>query len=72
MSKRPTPTEIRDHYRPNVEALGNDDLLRMVRGGDCFAKGAPQYIKKELQTLATIEAQERGIDYPIFAACFTS
>ena len=53
MSKRPTPTEIRDHYRPNVEALDTDNLLRMVRGGDCFAKGAPQYIKKELHIMTT-------------------
>ena len=72
MSKRPTPTQIRDEYRPNVEALSTSDLLRMVRGGDCFAKGTPQYIKKELQHLAHIEAKSRGIEFPIFAACFTA
>jgi hypothetical protein len=72
MSKRPTPTEIRDAYRPNVEALSRTDLLRMVRGGDCFAKGTPQYIKKELQHLANIEARSRGIEFPTFTACFTA
>jgi hypothetical protein len=70
MSKRPTPTEIRDHYRPNIEALTTRDLLRMVRGD--FEKGTPKYIKKELQHLANIEARSRGIEFPTFTACFTA
>ena len=70
MSKRPTPTQIRDHYRPNVEALSRTDLLRLVRGD--VEKGTPQYIKKELQHLANNEAQSRGIEFPIFTACFTA
>ena len=70
MSKRPTPQEIRDHYRPNVEALSTSDLLRLVKGG--VEKGTPQYIKKELQHLASVEAQSRGIEFPFFTACFSA
>lgn len=64
MSKRPTPTQIRDNYRPGIEALATDDLLRMAKMSANFATGTPQYIKKELQTLATIEAQRRGVPNP--------
>lgn len=70
MSKRPTPAEIREHYRPNVEALSTPDLFRMVRGD--FEKGTPKYIKTELVTLANIICIERGIQFPAFAACFTA
>lgn len=70
MSKRPTPTEIREHYRPNVEALSTSDLLRMVRGD--FEKGTPKYIKQELVTLANVICIERGIQFPSFTACFTA
>jgi len=70
MSKRPTPTEIREHYRPDVEALSTPDLLRMVRGE--FEKGTPKYIKQELVTLASLTCISRGIQFPVFAACFTA
>jgi|SaaInlV_120m_DNA_3_1039746.scaffolds.fasta_scaffold110571_1 hypothetical protein len=70
MSKRPTPQEIRDHYRPNVEALSTSDLLRLVRGG--VEKNTPQYIKKELERLANDEAQSRGIEFPTFTAYFSA
>ena len=70
MSKRPTPTEIRKHYRPDVEALSTRDLLRMVKGD--FEKGTPKYIKQELVTLASVICIERGIAFPSFAACFTA
>jgi len=70
MSKRPTPTEIREHYRPDVEALSTADLLRMVRGD--LEKGTPKYIERELVTLANVICIERGIQFPSFTACFTA
>lgn len=70
MSKRPTPTEIKEHYRPDVEALSTPDLLRMVRGE--FEKGTPKYIERELVKLANVICIERGIEFPTFTAYFTT
>jgi len=70
MSYRPSPQAIRDAFRPDVEALSTPDLLRLVRGG--VEKGTPQYVKKELQHLASVEAQSRGIEFPYFTACFSA
>jgi len=68
--RRPSVTDIREHYRPNVEALSDMDLLRMVRGD--FEKGTPKYIAGPLSDLASDIAQERGIEFPYFASFFTT
>lgn len=70
MSKRPTPTAIRDHYRDNVAALRPIDLARMVRGE--FEPATPKYIRKELLYLANEESLKRGIEYPYFASFFVT
>ena len=68
--RRPSVTEIKEHYRTNVETLNERDLLRMVRGD--FEKGTPKYIAGPLQDLAFEIAQERGIEFPYFASFFTT
>jgi hypothetical protein len=69
MSKRPTPQEIRDHYRPNVEALSTSDLLRMA-DSEGFSKVTPKYIRTELVSLAIDECTSRGITFRSFARAF--
>jgi hypothetical protein len=70
MSKRPTPTEIREHYKPDVEAMRTSDLLRMATD-EGFEKRTPKYIKTELIGLANMECKNRGIEFPIFAKFFS-
>ena len=54
---RPTADEVQAHYRPDVEALNTQDLLRMVRGD--FEPGTPAYIARPLQDLAITIAQDQ-------------
>jgi hypothetical protein len=65
-SKRPTPQQVRDHYRADIEALPTPDLLRMVRGD--FEPGTPAYFSEPMRDVAIEVAQARGIAFPTFTA----
>lgn len=65
MAKRPTPTQIRENYAPQVRECSLSQLATMIRG-----ELEPKWIGEALVPLAIEEAERRGIEYPPFWALF--